>query len=187
LELAVGALAEVDGAHAAAADLAHDTVGADAVGEPVELEKAAAGLVGAEQGLDLGAKAGVGGAGLVEKGGARGAVDFEGVGDDLLHAVPAGGGHDSSRLRKRRATDHSRLTVAVERPRTSAVSSTVRPPKTRSSTISPWRGSSAARRSRARLRLKRSAVASRSSHSRATSSGILPTSPPRFCALRDSA
>src|SRR5262245_65310295 len=55
------------------------------------------------------------------------------------HALPL-----SSALSQARVRRHSISIVRVERPKTSAASSVVRPPKNRSSTIRLWRGSRSA-------------------------------------------
>src|SRR5215469_12971820 len=161
LELAVGAFGQVDGAHAAAAELTHHAPRAEHLGSTVEIEEVGIGLVAAQQGEDFPPEFLIAGAGFVDEALAPVAGDVERIGQNLFDPAPAFRRHCSSFCSQRRATLHSRLTVVAERPRTSAASSTVRPPKTRSSTICDWRGSISASRSMAALRVRISTVASR--------------------------
>jgi len=91
-EFAIGALGEVDGAHAAAADLAKDLVGADAAaehgvgGERGRVEEAAGWVVIFEEGRDFAVKVVIAGAGLGEEGRALIGRAIEGFGEEALGA-----------------------------------------------------------------------------------------------------
>src|SRR5262249_11066599 len=129
-------------AHAPAADLLQQAVGADPaadeVGSGIErhgggrVEEPARALVGAQQSAPPAPERGVVGAGAGPEGGAPLRPPAEGLLEDLLHARPGRRVHappPSSRNSQARARAQSRLTVAGEASITSAVSGTDRPPK----------------------------------------------------------
>jgi hypothetical protein len=91
--------------------------------------------VRAQERLDLGPQRRVAAAGCAHVAEPLVACVLERGAEHVLDARPALGGHaPSSRYSQAFASCHSRFTVAVEMPSTSAVSSTERPPKKRSST-----------------------------------------------------
>src|SRR5712671_183989 len=146
--------------HAAAAELALDDVTPHGRGrwEPLrdELpsrfgEKVPGLLIGDKKGLHLLAQLAVSGACLVEEIRPGALVLLEHEHCQLLDLPEAFGRHSgfsspSSRYSQALAQRHSRLIVLEESSRSWAVSSTLRPPKYRSSTICAFRGSRAARR-----------------------------------------
>ena len=146
LELVVVALGQIDGAHAAVADLSLDEIGPDRasvegrlrhrirrrgglVDEPLGLRR----FVRRQERLDLAPQPEVASAGPFQEPGAIRGGPFEGLGEHgldsspgLSRARPQGA---ISRCSQARAIVHSRLTVAGDKPMTSAVSSMERPPK----------------------------------------------------------
>ncbi len=136
----------VDHAHAALTDLGFDAImgehfafvevlksGSDAIesGEQWIFERLALGI---QKLLDFGAKVGVGAAVLLEEFEALGIAQLERGTEDFLDAGVALGCHfpalaEISTRSQALAMAHSRLTVRGAMPMTSAVSSTVMPPK----------------------------------------------------------
>ena len=155
LELVVGAPRQIHLAHAAVPDLLEDLVGADALTEPPagplrrlerrrpagagDVEELPVPLVRRQQRLHLAGKRRVSGGCRRDVGGTLDRGQRERGVEDVLGAPPVlgshGGGGPISRRSHARAVRHSRLTVADDTPTTSAVSSTPRPPKNRSSTM----------------------------------------------------
>ena len=163
LELAVRALGEVDGAHAATAEEALEPVGADAPADHVRrpgrlgARRHAAGEVvevvvrllrGREERAHLGQRLRVVALAREERVAFVGG-ELESPGEELLRAAEALGVHQGrsgaarppfiSRKSHALAVLQSRFTVARDTPSASAVSSSVRPAKNRHSTTRAWR------------------------------------------------
>src|SRR3984957_8030727 len=143
---AVGSLGQIDDPHPAASDFVEDRIGADLRGARLEgfAPKSSSGqnrrieLIGftlhREQRFDRRAEFRVGAAEPVEDLRTLRGAGIEDTGEDGFYLTPAAGRHAGGVpsifwSSQRRAMLHSRLTVAGEMPRASAVSSMVRPPK----------------------------------------------------------
>ena len=146
---------EVNHAHPASRDLTHDSVLANrlsgkrrvvvenqirADGPSRHVEVAIRSPMAVEQALHLAQKLRVGTSLGSGEGVALGRVDVERGVEDFVDALPAFAGHgsglrSSSRASQARAIVQCRFTVAGEVSIASAVSSTVRPPKNRNSTM----------------------------------------------------
>ena len=148
VEVAVGAFCEINTAHAAAAEQADDPVGTDAVGDcllfrvvcaesggAASAERAARAAFGCEKGERAGADAGLDAGGVLdERPGVAAALCKRGL--EQLHRGPLDQGigmtrHTSDRrsCNQARVETQRRLTVASERPSTSAMSASDMPPK----------------------------------------------------------
>ena len=143
--LAVGPLAQVDHAHAAAADLLHHPVRSDgfrrrSFGAQLgarrhrRIEQRAGFLLHSQQRFHRAAQLAVGSAQPVHRRGALAGVRFQHARQNRLDLAPASRGHGCAvpsmcSSSHSRAVPHSRFTVAGEIPRHSAVSSIERPPK----------------------------------------------------------
>src|ERR1700722_927290 len=143
---AVGSLGKIDDPHPAASDFVEDRIGADLRGARLEgfAPKCRSGQDGGvkligfalhrEQRFHGGAKLCIGAAEPVEDLRTLRRLRSEDTGEDRFYLTPAAGRHARGVpsifwSSQSRAMLHSRLTVAGEMPRTSAVSSMVRPPK----------------------------------------------------------
>src|ERR1039458_7842924 len=191
--LAVGAGRQIYRSHAASAQAAQDAVGAELAAEEGigghDRSFVAAAGVGqrVEQRGHFGAQAGIAAAGSFQKLLAVGGLALEHSVKQPFHLLPAFGGHGAlprvnSRWSQALADCHSRFTVGVEICMTSATSCTLRPPKKRSSTMWPCRGSRASRR--LTIWSMASTSPSRSSEMRSESSSVIPPPLPRLAAPR---
>ncbi len=101
VELVVGALGEVDGAHAAAAELAHDAIGTDAIRSGLVVERRQRGRlepltgrrVGGQQSFELGAQDCVTAASLIQVALAPVEGTLDGLLKQRLQSPPALGVH----------------------------------------------------------------------------------------------
>src|ERR1022692_127077 len=138
LEEAVIPISLIDGAHAAPADLPHDPVDSHPFGRTFRFQEGI-GIAHRQQRFHFAQQLRLRTARTLDEGRTRFRLQFQGVGGDLLDALPVfrsnGSPHANSRRSHKRATFHSRLMVAGERSNTSATSSMLRPPKTRNSTM----------------------------------------------------
>jgi hypothetical protein len=153
----IGALGEIDAAHAAAAELAHEPPRTDRVAAAIadfrgqRLQETFGRLLAREQRIDLAAQRRVLAAGRVEIGVARIGRERERLvenGEDARRVVHEGAAPSTliAWNSHRRAVRNSRSSVARESCMTSPISAKSRPPNTRSSTICARRASMPASR-----------------------------------------
>ena len=176
LELVVGAAREINRPHSAVAELGQQFVGPDALAGPrprrgfaeerrqarvrLRVEDVPVPIGRGREGFDLAPEVFVSSGRVRDEGRAPLRRNVERGVENRLDSLPplplrrvAGLAHPSSPTSRRshaRAVRHSRLTVAVDTPATFAVSSTVNPPKKRSSTMRACGASSRSRRESAR-------------------------------------